>query len=260
MRDAFFACGNSSFNSAAENDAQADASLSDGASIPDASPVTDGRVSPLVCVDGGHTLCDTFDEAELSDIWSVISACAPPFLDSTKSFSPPSSLSTNDVDAEKNCASVYSVVSSSASTKFTASFEVFVDTPDDAGAAPFFAVWLYSTDYPFYEIALTTDATGAVNLLENLTLADGGPAFNVTNFGGASLVQNAWNKVAIEADIGSNSFVDVSTNDGDKISATLEHRPSVGSVGAYRVYLGVPNGGDTKAAAHFDDFTCDVTP
>jgi hypothetical protein len=137
---------------------------------------------------------------------------------------------------------------------------VFVDTPNPA-SAPFFAIWLTTHDYSFYEIALTTDATGAISVLENLNVTvDSGSTYDVTTLNAASLVGNAWNKVTIEVDIATSNFVYVTVNDGDKVSAVLEHRPTAGSVSEYRVYLGVPNGGLTRAAAHFDDFICDVTP
>jgi hypothetical protein len=43
-----------------------------------------GRITPIVCTDGGHSLCDTFDETSISGTWIVNGACADPFLDTSK--------------------------------------------------------------------------------------------------------------------------------------------------------------------------------
>lgn len=267
----FSACGDSSFDAASSSDAQSDGSetqpdspASDASQTADGDgvvPIADaGRILPIMCVDGGHKLCDTFDEDRVSDIWTVNAVCTQPFLDTANSVSAPSSLSTNDLAVGANCASVYSNIASPSSTNFSASFDVFVDSPSSTGFAPFFAIWVTTSDYTFYEIALTTDATGAVSLLENLTYLDAGPDYVVTKINAASLVRNAWNKVTFATDIASSNQVAITINDGAALSVLLKHRPSAGTVNAYRVYLGIPNGGDTKAAAHFDDFFCDVTP
>jgi hypothetical protein len=259
----FSACGDSTFSSSPASDAQADDGISDASSASDSSVVVGdaGRILPITCVDGGHSLCDTFDEAKVSAIWTVPSACSQPFLDTTKSVSAPSSLSTNDVDSGTNCASVYSSVPSLDSTKFSSSFDVYLDSPNAAAFAPFFAIWVTTSDDSFYEIALTAEAPGSVSLLENLNLTlDSGSTVTLTPINAAKLVPNAWNRVTIEIDIASSNLVAVTVNDGAAVSVLLNHRPSAGSVSGYRVYLGIPNGGLTKAAAHFDDFVCDVTP
>jgi hypothetical protein len=261
----FSACGDSSFSStSAGDDAQSDVPISE------ASPPADGggpligdagRIFPITCVDAGHALCDTFDETKVSDMWTVASACSLPFLDTAKSVSAPSSLSTNDVDSGTNCASVYASVPSLSSTKFSSSFDVYLDSPNAAVFAPFFAIWVTTSDYSFYEIALTAEAPGSVSLLENLNVTpDSGSTVTLTPMNAAKLTPNAWNRVSIEINIASSNLVAVTVNDGAAVSVLLNHRPSAGSVSGYRVYLGVPNGGDTKAAAHFDDFVCDVTP
>jgi hypothetical protein len=258
----FSACGDSTFTSTA-SDAQADVQPEDGSSASDGALVVGdaGRITPIVCTDGGHSLCDTFDEASRSPMWIVNGVCANAFLDTSKSVSPPSSLATNDLDSEAGCASAYANVESAGSTHFSSSFDVFLDAPSSDAYAPFFSIWATTSDYPFYEIALNAEAPGALKLLENLTLADGGPAYEVTPINAASLTPNAWNHVTIDVNFSGPNVVTLTLGESNPVTLTLKYRPSVGSISAYRVYLGIPNGGvGFKVAAHFDDFTCDVTP
>jgi hypothetical protein len=270
------ACGNSQFDGApSTSDAQADDATSD-VHAPDASPITDSGppplkldaapITPIECFDGGdgggdsgHTICDAFEGPKLANFWNVNAACAAPVLDVTTFVSPPSSLATTDVTTPVNCASIYASVSSPASSKFSTSFDVYLDS-ETSKLAPFFAIWVTTTDYPFYEVALTTDSTGKINVLENLTFVDGGPGFDVTPVNAAIITPSAWNKVSLTINFEGPNIVAVSLGDNTPLTLPLQHRPSPGSISGYRVYLGIPNGGDTKAAAHFDDFVCDVTP
>jgi hypothetical protein len=257
----FSACGDSSFNATSESDAQVDGPISDASSDGGFVVGDAGRITPIACVDGGHSLCDTFDETSLSPIWIVNAQCSDPILDTAKFISAPSSFATDDLASAAGCASAYANVKSAGSTHFSSSFDVYLDSPSSGVYAPFFSIWATTSDYSFYEIALTAEAPGALKLLENLTLADGGPAFEVTPINAASLTPNAWNHVTIDINFIGPNVVNVTLGDNNPATLTLKYRPSNGSISAYRVYLGIPNGGvGFKVAAHFDDFTCDVTP
>ena len=264
----FSACGDSTFSSSpSASDAQADTSVTDASSASDSASdaagvvVDAGRITPIDCADASHSLCDTFDEMSLSKIWIVNAACSDPFLDTSKSVSAPSSFATSDLASAAGCASAYANVVSVGSTHFSSSFDLLLDSPSSGTYAPFFAIWVTTSDYSFYEIALNEEAPGALKLLENLSFTDGGSTFEVTPINAANLTPNAWNHVAIAINFSGPNVVNITVGDDNPVTLTLKHRPSGGTISAYRVYLGIPNGGvGFKAAAHFDDFVSDVTP
>lgn len=260
----FSACGDSSFTSTLVDDAaQADVAVSNDGSLSDALISTDGDGAPPVvsCGDAGfHTLCDSFDETHLSTMWTLPASCTQPFLDTFKSVSAPSSLATNDLDSGTMCSSVYADVERGSTTKFSSSFDLFVDVPN-SDFEPFFSLLVTSSEFNFYELAFTTDKTGAVHVLENLTFSDGGSTYDVIPINAESLTLGAWNHLAIAINFAGSNSVSVSFRNSAPVALALMHRPTIASVSAYRLYLGVPNGGlGAKVEAHFDNFVCDVTP
>jgi hypothetical protein len=252
------ACGGPAFTSASVDGGPPGSGGGGGA---DASHVDAG--GSFCAVEAGtHTFCDDFDGPPLGTKWSSIlqTGAGTVAADSTKSYSPPSSLKS--VVPGTLAAGGGRVVEAFTQTasKVVVAFEVWIDSAPQTAVNPagsgdnFVEIELG----PSYSIGLS--AHDEVDYFENL-VGDSGVDQNLSNghLVATSTLESGWTEIVIEVDIAhatlSISFAGQPQLSGATITPPPGQPVSV-SVGTY-LHGEATNG---SLGAHYDNVTIDLTP